>query len=162
MTVLTVWITLAVISVWHLASCDNWQENVRPKLFAQLTSRDYQSFVGNPQLTDGSTGKAATNTKVGNNNNNLTRFLNQEYFTMMLYTNLDQDILMVGARNILYKLSAEELRLTQTLQWHSLDQDRESCLVKGKSILECQNYIKVLQQFKVIFLAQLAFEGSHY
>jgi len=24
----------------------NWQENVRPKLFAQLTSRDYQSFVG--------------------------------------------------------------------------------------------------------------------
>jgi formate dehydrogenase maturation protein FdhE len=82
-------------------------------------------------------------------NNNLTRFLNQEFFTMMLYTNLDQDILMVGARNILYKLSAEELRLTQTLQWHSLDQDRESCLVKGKNIIECQNYIKVLQQFKV-------------
>ena len=71
---------------------------------------------------------------------------------MMLYTNLDQDILMVGARNILYKLSAEELRLTQTMQWHSLDQDRESCLVKGKSILECQNYIKVLQQFKVNYL----------
>ena len=68
----------------------------------------------------------------------------------MLYTNLDQDILMVGARNILYKLSAEELRLSQTLQWHSQDLDRESCLVKGKSILDCQNYIKVLQQFKVM------------
>lgn len=73
-------------------------------------------------------------------------------FNVKMFVNLrfqDQDILMVGARNILYKLSAEELRLTQTLQWHSLDLDRESCLVKGKSILECQNYIKVLQQFRV-------------
>ena len=148
-------ITLALISsLWHLASGDNWQENVRPKLFAQLTSRDYHSFVGNPQLTDTTAGKTSTSSKVvgssggNNNNNNLTRFLNQEFFTIM-HLDLHQDILMVGARNILYKLSAEELRLTQTLQWHSLDQDRESCLVKGKSIIECQNYIKVLQQFKV-------------
>lgn len=56
---------------------------------------------------------------------------------------------MIGARNMIYKLSAEELRLTQTLQWHSLDPDRESCLVKGKTLLECQNYIKVIQQYKV-------------
>jgi len=56
---------------------------------------------------------------------------------------------MVGARNILYKLSAEELRLTQTLHWHSLDPDRESCLVKGKTLTECQNYIKVLHQYRV-------------
>lgn len=150
MTVQSVFVTLALISLRHLANGDNWQENVRPKLFAQLSSRDYQSFVGNPQLTEPSAGKTPPPKGGSNNNNgNLTRLLNQEYFTMMLYTNLDQDILMVGARNILYKLSAEELRLTQTMQWHSLDQDRESCLVKGKSILECQNYIKVLQQFKV-------------
>jgi hypothetical protein len=145
-----VWLLLAMLSWRQLANGDNWQENVRPKLFAQMTSRDYQSFIGNPQLTDTPTDKSGGGkSPAKSGNNNMTRFLNQEYFTMMLYTNLDQDILMVGARNILYKLSAEELRLTQTLQWHSLDQDRESCLVKGKSIVECQNYIKVLQQFRV-------------
>jgi hypothetical protein len=41
---------LAVISWRQLAMGDNWQENVRPKLFAVMTSRDYQSFVGNPQV----------------------------------------------------------------------------------------------------------------
>ena len=151
MTVHFVWLLLAMLSWRQLANCDNWQENVRPKLFAQMTSRDYQSFIGNPQLTDPSTDKSGGKSPAKSANNNMTRILNQEYFTMMLYTNLDQDILMVGARNILYKLSAEELRLSQTLQWHSLDQDRESCLVKGKSIIECQNYIKVLQQFRVSY-----------
>ena len=148
------WLILAMLSWRQLANCDNWQENVRPKLFAQMTSRDYQSFVGNPQLVETSTDKTgggkSSNSPPKGTANNMTRLLNQEYFTTMLYTNLDQDILMVGARNILYKLSAEELRLSQTLQWHSQDLDRESCLVKGKSILDCQNYIKVLQQFKVM------------
>lgn len=141
-----VWGVLATLALQQWALCDSWQENVRPKLFAQLTPRDYQSFVGNPQLTEGDAPGAKTAAK--NPGNNLTNLLTQEYFTTMLYTNLDQDILLIGARNILYKLNAEELRLTQTLQWLSPDLDRESCLVKGKNILECQNYVKVLQQFK--------------
>lgn len=71
-----------------------------------------------------------------------------DYFTVMLYTHMTDEALIVGARNILYKLSVDELRLRQTLTWYSLDLDRESCLVKGKNPKECQNYIKVLQQYR--------------
>ncbi len=46
------WIVIAFSSFPHLVSSYNWQENVRPKLFAQLTNRDYQSFVGTIQLSD--------------------------------------------------------------------------------------------------------------
>lgn len=85
------WMVLALLSWRQLANGDNWQENVRPKLFAQMTSRDYQSFIGNPQLaepagTDKSGSKSAAPAK--GTANNMTRLLNQEYFTMMLYTNL--------------------------------------------------------------------------
>ena len=75
-----------------------------------------------------------------------------DFFTTMLYTNIVGDNLLVGAKNILYKLNAQELRLTQTLRWNSLGPEIENCLVKGKTISECQNYIKVLQQYKVCVL----------
>ena len=74
---------------------------------------------------------------------------NGDLFTTMLYTNIVDDHLLVGAKNILYKLNAQELRLTQTLRWNSLEPEIDNCLVKGKTILECQNYIKVLEQYKV-------------
>ena len=70
----------------------------------------------------------------------------------MLYTNIVGDNLLVGAKNILYKLNAQELRLTQTLRWSSLEPEIDNCLVKGKTLAECQNYIKVLQQYKVRIL----------
>ena len=72
-----------------------------------------------------------------------------DYFTTMLYTNIVGDNLLVGAKNILYKLNAQELRLTQTLRWSSLEPEIDNCLVKGKTVSECQNYIKVLEQYKV-------------
>ena len=107
----------------------SWQDNVRPKLYAKLNTRDYQSFSG--------TLKTAEKNESVN-----------DYFTVMLYTHMADEALLVGAKNILYKLSVEELRLRQTLTWHSIDLDRDSCLVKGKSAQECQNYIKVLQQYE--------------
>ena len=67
----------------------------------------------------------------------------------MLYTNIPEDVLVIGARNILYKLDAQEFRLTQTMRWPSKEAEVEKCHVKGKRLLECQNYIKVLQQYKV-------------
>ena len=76
---------------------------------------------------------------------------NGDHFTTMLYTNIVDDHLLVGAKNILYKLNAQELRLTQTLRWNSLEKEIDNCLVKGKTISECQNYIKVLEQYKVRF-----------
>ena len=96
-----------------------------------LFYRDYQSFSGTLKTskTNGSTMPV------------------MDHFTTMLYTHLTDEALMVGARNILYKLSVDELRLRQTLTWHSLDMDRENCIVKGANAEECQNYIKVLQQY---------------
>ena len=122
---------LASLIVFYLCSnahSTSWQDNIRPKLYAKLSSRDYQSFSGTLK-------KAEKNESVS------------DYFTIMLYTHMADEALLVGARNILYKLSVEELRLRQTLTWHSIDLDRESCLVKGKDAQECQNYIKVLQQY---------------
>ena len=84
-----------------------------------MTPRDYTSFVGNLSAADA--------------------------FTTLYYAESpDADVeggsagkeggkggnLLIGARNIMYKLSAAELRLTQTLLWHSSDFDRESCSVK--------------------------------
>lgn len=114
-----------------LGLCANWQENVRPKLFAQLGPRDTQSFTGSLQVSS----------------NNESGSETEDHFTTMLYTHMTEESLLVGARNILYKLSVDELRLKQTLTWMSLDLDRESCLVKGKDASECQNYVKVLQQY---------------
>lgn len=105
----------------------NWQDNLRPKLFCSMTGRDYTAFVGN--VTD------------------------DDHFTKLFYSGdgggkrSDGGELLIGARNILYKLSAGELRLTQTLVWHSSDFDRESCIVKGKDRDRCQNYITVLQRY---------------
>ena len=56
----------------------------------------------------------------------------QDFFTVMLYTHMTDEALVVGARNILYKLSVDELRLKQTLTWNSVELDRDSCLVKGR------------------------------
>ena len=94
--------------------------------------RDYQSFSGTLK-TSKSNGSSVPVS---------------DHFTTMLYTHLTDEALMVGARNILYKLSVDELRLRQTLTWYSLDMDRESCIVKGNDAKECQNYIKVLQQYQ--------------
>ena len=98
------------------------QDNLRPKLFCSMTPRDYTSFVGNLSAADA--------------------------FTTLYYAESPDDgesgsggkggggkggNLLIGARNIMYKLSAAELRLTQTLLWHSSDFDRESCSVKVRN-----------------------------
>ena len=97
-----------------------FQDNLRPKLFCSMTPRDYTSFVGNLSAADA--------------------------FTTLYYAESPDDAesssgkegskggnLLIGARNIMYKLSAAELRLTQTLLWHSSDFDRESCSVKVRT-----------------------------
>ena len=109
----------------------NWQENLRPKLFASMTPRDYTSFPGNLTARD--------------------------TFSTLLYTEVapsgsaggteDEPVLLVGAKNIVYKLSAAELRLKQTLVWHATDFDRDACSVKGQAKEICQNYIVLLQQY---------------
>jgi hypothetical protein len=192
----TSWITL-IIGIFHFCGGQEdrisvqgrWQDNIRPKLFAHLSTRDYQSFSG-ILLNDPSTGRNSSSREIGNSLRYMNMFQlyqlesgnglkphvfmgldmfsisvkmyslfsssktvnsknNGDHFTTMLYTNIVDDHLLVGAKNILYKLNAQELRLTQTLRWNSLEPEIDNCLVKGKTILECQNYIKVLEQYKV-------------
>ena len=115
-----------------------FQDNLRPKLFCSMTPRDYTSFVGNLSAADA--------------------------FTTLYYAESPDDgieggsskeggggkggNLLIGARNIMYKLSAAELRLTQTLLWHSSDFDRESCSVKVRTRIKidggCQKVVFVL------------------
>ena len=60
---------------------------------------------------------------------------------------VDGAYVLVGSRNTMYKLSIEDLKVRQTLEWNASEQDKNVCLVKGKSELSCQNYIKVLKKF---------------
>ena len=132
-------IFLGILFFCVLVTSSNWQENIRPKLFAKLTQRDFQSFSGTLKNTPKSQNYSTTPESITQNG---------DFFTTMLYTHMTDESLLVGARNILYKLSVDELRLRQTLIWNSLDLDRDSCFVKGKNMVECQNYIKVLQQYQ--------------
>ena len=55
--------------------------------------------------------------------------------------------LLVEARNMVYKLDIEDLKLKQQLPWTATKYEREICLVKGKNKDSCQNYIKVLKKY---------------
>lgn len=120
------------------ASSSNWQENIRPKLFAKLSQRDFQSFSGTIRSNGGGDANESTSSSTPIN----------DFFSLMLYTHMTDEALVVGARNIVYKLTVDELRLKQTLSWDSLEVDRDTCTVKGKTLNECQNYIKVLLQYQ--------------
>ncbi|XP_068228414.1 semaphorin-1A-like isoform X3 [Palaemon carinicauda] len=54
--------------------------------------------------------------------------------------------MLIGARNIVYNISISNLQenLSQRIVWFSRAQDSETCFNKGKSVDECQNYIRVL------------------
>jgi len=96
-----------------------WQDNLRPRMFLQpRIHSDYQIFEGNK--TD------------------------MDHFGVVL---VDGAHILVGSRNTMYKLSVDDLKIRQTLEWNASEQDKNVCLVKGKSEMSCQNYIKVLKKF---------------
>jgi len=53
---------------------------------------------------------------------------------------------LVGARNVIYNISLADLseHTEERISWPSTLEDRELCLLKGKSEDDCQNYIRVL------------------
>lgn len=141
-----------------MASGLNWQENLRPKLFCSMTPRDYTSFSGiNQTVKEHFTGLFYTDFTIDSDTGMET--------TSMPGLNSprtgpgpkqpvggpsgsgDPGILLIGARNIVYKLLPSELRLTQTLKWPAEDTARDTCVVKGKTKDMCQNFVVVLQQF---------------
>ncbi|XP_068165497.1 semaphorin-5B-like isoform X2 [Antennarius striatus] len=52
--------------------------------------------------------------------------------------------LLVGARNFLFRLTLRNASLMQVKEWTPDEETRLSCLSKGKSEEECQNYVRVL------------------
>lgn len=141
----------------------NWQENLRPKLFFSMRPRDYSAFRGEARngsssfnllfVPDfkaksggGGYGGGTRNTQPPTNSLNSPK-AGSESASDRLPEAEDDAVLLIGAENVVYKLTASELRLTQTLRWHTTDSDRDSCLVKGKKRSACQNYISIIQQF---------------
>ncbi|KAL0968322.1 hypothetical protein UPYG_G00265340 [Umbra pygmaea] len=56
--------------------------------------------------------------------------------------------LYVGAKNTLYSLSLERVNHQPSeIIWASSEAQQEECLMKGREMSECANYIKVLQQY---------------
>ena len=60
---------------------------------------------------------------------------------------VDGSHLLVGSRNVVYKLGLADLLVKKSLEWSASEQDKSVCLVKGKSEASCQNYIKVLKKY---------------
>lgn len=58
----------------------------------------------------------------------------------------DGNSLLIGARNVVYNLSLTDLTENEDMRitWNSLNRDRETCFLKGKSLDDCNNYIRVL------------------
>ncbi|XP_069983920.1 semaphorin-1A isoform X8 [Penaeus vannamei] len=66
-----------------------------------------------------------------------------DYFRLL---QRDGDSLLIGARNIVYNISIHNLEenYSQRIVWYSTDKDSSVCFNKGKSVADCQNYIRVL------------------
>ncbi|XP_059060921.1 semaphorin-1A isoform X1 [Achroia grisella] len=105
----------ALIAALLAVAAAAWQENVRPKVFAQLGVDDTHKFLGNETHTD--------------------------YFRLLLR---DGNYLLVGGRNVVYNLSLTDLTEQRRLVWYSPENDGKMCVVKGKDEESCQNYIRVL------------------
>ena len=71
---------------------------------------------------------------------------NQTHTDHFKLLNQDGNSLLIGARNVVYNISLEDLteNVEQRIEWNSRNRDTELCLVKGKSEDDCNNYIRVL------------------
>uniref|UniRef100_A0A3B5AKF6 Semaphorin-5A n=1 Tax=Stegastes partitus TaxID=144197 RepID=A0A3B5AKF6_9TELE len=61
-----------------------------------------------------------------------------------LTLDLTRNELIVGARNYLFRLDLSNMSLIQATEWAPDEETRRSCQSKGKTEIECQNYIRVL------------------
>ncbi|XP_022703345.1 semaphorin-1A-like [Varroa jacobsoni] len=56
----------------------------------------------------------------------------------------DGDFLLIGAKNMVYNVSAATLSVRRRLEWRPSDSDVKMCILKGKSEAACHNYIRVI------------------
>ncbi|XP_046657639.1 semaphorin-1A-like isoform X2 [Daphnia pulicaria] len=111
------YLIVAVSCCWTTPVGAGWQDDIHPRRSITLAPEQVQRFHGNHSHPD--------------------------HFKL-LETNGDS--ILVGARNIIYNLSLNEMteNRAQRVEWYPASTHREMCLVKGKSEDDCQNYIRVL------------------
>ncbi|OQR72190.1 semaphorin-1A-like [Tropilaelaps mercedesae] len=56
----------------------------------------------------------------------------------------DGDSLLIGAKNMVYNVSAATLSVRRRLEWRPSESDVKMCILKGKSETACHNYIRVI------------------
>ena len=147
----------------------NWQENLRPKLFFSMSSRDYTAFIGNLSAPDHFTGMLYAEDPEGADAPAAAAADPPRPSSPSINTPLSSPppppptgappppplsprdppgMLLLSAKNLVYKLSSDELRLTQTLTWPASPTAVDTCRVKGKSRDACNNFIVVMQQYQ--------------
>ncbi|KAG6448118.1 hypothetical protein O3G_MSEX005330 [Manduca sexta] len=67
-------------------------------------------------------------------------------FSQLLF-DVARDQLIVGARDVLYRLSLRGLRELERAEWPAPAADIKMCQVKGQSEEDCHNYVKVLLSY---------------
>ncbi|XP_076068284.1 semaphorin-1A-like isoform X3 [Oratosquilla oratoria] len=109
-------LVLAVLTVPCLAN-DPFQTEEKSRRYVTQDELDARSFQGNRSHVD--------------------------HFKLL---QRDGDSLLIGARNIVYNISLHDLKENEEMriEWYSTDIDSNMCFSKGKSVEECQNYIRVL------------------
>ncbi|XP_060684257.1 semaphorin-5B isoform X1 [Hemiscyllium ocellatum] len=66
------------------------------------------------------------------------------YDYSQLAIDLSRKQLVIGARNYLFRLTLDNISLIQAIEWGPEEDTRIACQSKGKTEIECQNYIRVL------------------
>ncbi|XP_038646008.1 semaphorin-5B isoform X1 [Scyliorhinus canicula] len=66
------------------------------------------------------------------------------YDYSQLAIDLNRNQLIIGARNYLFRLTLDNISLIQAIEWGPEEDTRKACQSKGKTEVECQNYIRVL------------------
>ncbi|ACH96207.1 semaphorin-like protein [Oryctes rhinoceros nudivirus] len=93
---------------------------------------DYDTYVRNFN------GYGAISSKVYRRN-----FSIAEYYTVL---HLSERMLVLGGRNHIYSLRVSDLTeyMPRRIHWNSSESDFQLCVLKGKSVDDCQNYIRIL------------------
>ena len=125
-----------LLSCLEVVVC-GWQDNIRPNMFLQPRHSDFQVSVRLivVSLVSRVCDPCLFVVQLFRGNDTV-----QDHFSVVLVSGHH---LLVGARNVVYKLDTRDMREQQQLGWTATEQDRNVCLVKGKTENSCQNYIKV-------------------
>lgn len=110
------WIAVVFVCVLNCGLVKSgWQEDARPRSIVHLAENEVQRFIGNHSHVD--------------------------HFKLL---ERDGDFLLIGARNMVYNISLETLTERLRLEWPTTDNQYETCQMKGRTVDDCQNYIRVL------------------